>query len=132
MRDTRPNDRRRFLLQGAGIAVAPLATPALAAAQRPAIDDCARFRALIGTTFLASSLSRPGAAMPLTLADVGESPPRQGDPQRSFVLSFVIDGPQRAAQDTFRLDGPAIAPFAALLVPDRDGRTLHATFNRLA
>ena len=133
--------RRRFLARGSLAACAGLTPVWAMASAAPGPLTASQFRAMVGTDFSARSLTSDpialnpahAAALKLRLRKVATL--EQGRPfdardhERSFVLTFAVDG-TTARQDTYALTHDRMNPFAALLVPSRDGRTLHAVFNR--
>jgi len=129
--------RRRFLTTGSlALCAAATAMPLSTATAAPSSLTASRFLPLIDTAFSGLALSSP-AAPALTLWLRAVEPLAHGNAkaaderaaERSFVLSFAVEG-TTAAQDTYALTHAYLAPFAALLVPSRNARTLTAVFNR--
>jgi hypothetical protein len=132
------SSRRRFIAAGSAAGCAALLSPALA---RAAVGEgeltASAFKPLVGSNFTALALSAPGPARLVLsllavrpLARVAPHMPPELAQERSFELIFGAEEPG-LPQDVYEIAHPGISPFAAFLVPSRDGATLLATFNRL-
>jgi hypothetical protein len=131
------NSRRRFLMRGSLAACASsLSVPWARAAAAPGVLTASRFVPFIDSAFSARGLGSAASPLlnlwlravePLTQARAHDARAAE----HSFVLSFAVDG-TTAVQDTYALTHARLGPFAALLVPSRNAKTLTAVFNRSA